>query len=464
MTTPIEYRVVLAGPDGKIEDGYLPDTVMPQAELEAHLAGFAKPEDGWTANDLAPAVRTSLGKADTALQSHLVTSVAGKQGAVTIGSTDISDASTVGRNVMKAVDAAAARAAIGAGTSNLVLGTAAGQAAPGNHTHSYDSLTNVPAAFPPSAHTHDVSQVTGLQANLDNLSAQIGTHTHTSNAITDASTVGRNVLTAVDQAAARAAIGAGTSSLSLGSTASTAKAGNWNPSAANITDATATGRSLLTATDAAAARTAIGAGTSNLVIGNTAADAKAGNWVPDWSDVTNKPGSYMPSAHTHTASQISDSTVTGRALMTAADANAARSAIGAGTSSLALGTTAGTAAAGNDTRIVNAVQTSDARLTDQRVPTDGSVATAKIADGAVSTAKLANNSVSNAKVINGAITDAKISTSAAIALSKLAAGNALGFVNGVATDIKVEVVTEAQYAAYDAAAKADPTYVFVVRP
>jgi hypothetical protein len=53
-----------------------------------------------------------------------------------------------------------------------------------------------------------------------------------------------------------------------------------------ISDSTATGRSVLTATDATAARTAIGAGTSSLVIGTTASTAKAGNWVPAFSEIT----------------------------------------------------------------------------------------------------------------------------------------------------------------------------------
>lgn len=48
-----------------------------------------------------------------------------------------------------------------------------------------------------------------------------------------------------------------------------------------------------------------------------------------------------------TSVQISDSTATGRSLLTAADAAAAREAIGAGTSDLELGTTGTTAAAGN---------------------------------------------------------------------------------------------------------------------
>ncbi|BCJ45332.1 hypothetical protein GCM10010168_86010 [Actinoplanes ianthinogenes] len=52
-------------------------------------------------------------------------------------------------------------------------------------------------------------------------------------------------------------------------------------------------------------------------------------------------------SHTHPAAQISDSTATGRSVVTAADAAAARTAIGAGTSNLALGTTSSTAAAGD---------------------------------------------------------------------------------------------------------------------
>lgn len=51
-------------------------------------------------------------------------------------------------------------------------------------------------------------------------------HTHPAAQISDATATGRAVLTAADPAAARAAIGAGTSSLALGTTASTALAGS----------------------------------------------------------------------------------------------------------------------------------------------------------------------------------------------------------------------------------------------
>lgn len=54
-------------------------------------------------------------------------------------------------------------------------------------------------------------------------------------------------------------------------------------------------------------------------------------------------------SHTHVAIDVTDSTATGRSLLTAADAATARAAIGAGTSNLALGTTGTTAAAGNHT-------------------------------------------------------------------------------------------------------------------
>jgi len=54
----------------------------------------------------------------------------------------------------------------------------------------------------------------------------------------------------------------------------------------SITDATDVGKSVLTAEDAEAARTAIGAGTSNLAVGSGASDAKAGNYVPTTAQVS----------------------------------------------------------------------------------------------------------------------------------------------------------------------------------
>lgn len=143
--------------------------------------------------------------------------------------------------------------------------------------------------------------------------------------LTDATVTGKAVIRATDAADARTAIGAGTSSLVVGTTAGTAKAGDYRPSASDISDSTATGRILITATDSTSARTAIGAGTSNLALGTTASTAKAGNYQP-------------------AAADVSDATTVGRSVLTAATAASARAAIGAGTSSVTIGTTAGTAA------------------------------------------------------------------------------------------------------------------------
>lgn len=95
------------------------------------------------------------------------------------------------------------------------------------------------------------------------------------------------------------------------------------------------------------------------------------------ADLTTDLAGKASASHTHTATDIADSTSTGRAVLTAADAAAARTAIGAGTSNLTLGTASTNAAAGND-----------ARLSDERTPTDGSVTTGKLIDGAVSEVKL----------------------------------------------------------------------------
>lgn len=132
--------------------------------------------------------------------------------------------------------AEAARQAIGAGTSDF--------------SGSYDDLTGKPTI--PAAPT------------VDNLSG--------------AGATGRAVMKAADAEAARAAIGAGTSNLSVGTSATDAKAGNYQPTWAQVTGKPAV---IAAGATAEAARQAIGAGTSNLTIGTTATDAKAGNWTPD---------------------------------------------------------------------------------------------------------------------------------------------------------------------------------------
>ena len=59
----------------------------------------------------------------------------GGSGPVTIVVNDITDATDTGKAVLLAEDSAAARSAIGAGTSSLALGSSASQASAGNHNH-----------------------------------------------------------------------------------------------------------------------------------------------------------------------------------------------------------------------------------------------------------------------------------------------------------------------------------------
>jgi len=86
--------------------------------------------------------------------------------------------------------------------------------------------------------------------------------------------------------------------------------------ATDISDSSSVGRAVLTATDAAAARSAIGAGTSNLALGTTASTAKAGNYAPAWTDVTSKPTAFTPS-DADTASLIGDGASTTRSTLDA---------------------------------------------------------------------------------------------------------------------------------------------------
>lgn len=67
------------------------DTDKPVSTAQASAIGakYTKPGSGIPASDLATAVQTSLGKADSALQSAPVTSVAGRTGAVTLSKSDV---------------------------------------------------------------------------------------------------------------------------------------------------------------------------------------------------------------------------------------------------------------------------------------------------------------------------------------------------------------------------------------
>ena len=128
-----------------------------------------------------------------------------------------------------------------------------------------------------------------------------------------------------------------------------------------------------------------------MALDQTTNQMKVGDGVTAWNDLLYMSGGIDPSTLTIASNKITDSTATGRAVLTAATQAAARTAIGAGTgngtSNLAIGTTSTTAAAGNDSRLSNT-----------RTPTDGTVTTAKLVDGSVTTPKLADSSVTTAKL------------------------------------------------------------------
>lgn len=73
--------------------------------------------------------------------------------------------------------------------------------------------------------------------------------------------------------------------------------------------------------DAAAARASIGAGTgngnSNLALGTTATTAKAGDYTPAWGDVSGKPATFPPASHAATLVTVAADATNGIAAGTA---------------------------------------------------------------------------------------------------------------------------------------------------
>jgi hypothetical protein len=141
-----------------------------------------------------------------------------------------------------------------------------------------------------------------------------------------------------------------------------------------------------------------------------------------------------------------------------ADAAAARAAIGAGTSSLAIGTSGSTAAAGNDSR-----------LSDTRTPTDNSVATLKLIDANVTLAKLSAGVQTSLGKADTALQSAPVTSVAALtgAVAASALTDALtdGTTNHVFTaadDTKLTgVATSATANASDAALRDRTTHTGV---
>jgi hypothetical protein len=409
-----DYLSVVHGSNGSLKAGIVQEAHLDAAVRTKLNTAAGVPDDGSiTEAKLSTQVQTKLNATSG------VASVNSQTGAVTLTKADVGLGNVDNTSDANKPVSTATQTAL-SGKANLV------------HQHIVGDVTGLQAALDAkatTAHQHAIADVTSLQAALDAKAASsslavvatTGSYADLLNkpvipqslSTTDELTEGTTNLYFTAARAASAApvqtvagqTGAVTlakADVGLGNvdntsdankpvsaatqTALTGKAPSVHThTVSDISDSTVTGRSVVTATDAAGARAAIGAGISNLVIGTTAGTAKAGDYTPTQADVglgnvdntsdANKPVSTAtqtaltgkaPSVHTHTAADISDATATGRSVIKAADAAAARTAIGAGTSSLVIGTTAGTAKAGDyvpvkaDVGLGNVDNTSDA--------------------------------------------------------------------------------------------------------
>jgi len=137
---------------------------------------------------------------------------------------------------------------------------------PSSHTHLWADITDKPSTFTPSAHTHAIADVTGLQGALDGKSST--SHTHS-----DATTSVSGFMSGADKT----------------------KLNGIATNANNYSHPTGDGNLHVPAT-----------GTTNngkvLRAGSTAGSLSWGSVA--WTEVTGKPTTFSPSAHTHAISDV----------------------------------------------------------------------------------------------------------------------------------------------------------------
>lgn len=181
------------------------------------------------------------------------------------------------------------------------------------HNHTWTEVTDKPATYPPSAHVHTASDLSGVVKSVNgNLPDAAGNVSITTSG---SGTVGWADIT--DKPA--------TYPPTIGSTATTAKAGNYVPAWGEITGKPTTFAPAThshTATDlSGVVKTVNGTspdGTGNVVvntttawaditgkpstfapiIGTTATTAKAGNYAPAWTEISGKPATFAPTIGT----------------------------------------------------------------------------------------------------------------------------------------------------------------------
>lgn len=162
----------------------------------------------------------------------------------------------------------------------------------------WTAVTGKPTAFTPSAHSHDWSSITGKPGTFP-----AAAHTHawteiTSKPATFAPAPHRHDASEIDNLP--------TGGVSTAWADLTGVPASFPPSTHAHAWADVTGKPAVIAAgpDAAAARAAIGAGTSSLVIGTTASTAKAGDYAPTWAQVTGKPTTFTPATHSHAIADV----------------------------------------------------------------------------------------------------------------------------------------------------------------
>jgi hypothetical protein len=279
---------------GDVLNDYLTESHTSSGTLKANVVGSTQLVDGSiTEAKLDTALVTKVNSAGGA-----VASVAGKTGAVTLNKSDVGLA-----NVDNTSDASK--------PVSTAVQTALNAKANTNDSRFTDLRTpvdgSVTTAKLADASVTDAKLAAG-QANSGQFLSYNGTSmlwtTVSSTTVSDATTTNKGIVQLAGDLSGNAGSPtvsrvngvavSGTPSNGTVLTATSSSAASWQaPSggsggtvtSANITDATTTGRNVLTATDAAAARSAIGAGTSNLAIGTTSTTAKAGNYTPTKSDV-----------------------------------------------------------------------------------------------------------------------------------------------------------------------------------
>lgn len=411
--------------------------------------------------------------------------------AATVISTSIADSTTVGRAVLTAVDAATARSAIGAGTSNLAIGTTSTTAKAGDYAPAWNDVTDKPASFTPATHAHGAADISSGVLNIARIpTGTTGTTVALGNdaRFTDARTPTAHAHAGEDITSGTVAF----ARLPVGTAAGTVAAGNDSrlsdartPTAhthlaSDITDSTTVGRAVLTAGDAAGARSAIGAGTSSLVIGTAAGTAKVGNYVPSWGEITSRPSTFPPDTHTHAAADITSGSFdvarlpVGTAAGTVAAGNDSRFAVAstavqparqviAGTGltgggdlsadrtlAVAYGTAAGTAAQGNDSRITGAVPntrtiTAGTGLTGGGDLTANRTLAVSYGTSAGTAAQGNDSRLSDARTPLAHVHSATDITSGQLDRARLYTGSMLATVNGTPTNTDVWYGTQSQY-------------------